>query len=214
MHTPTGALRLKEPGERFSTEQVDAPTSLAILQLDPARLAELLDALPASRRHFGELQLEQGAHALPRLRALMGRLRATDAALLDREEALAELIQDFFAPNMEAVAPGTRARPTRAMRRVRDYIEAHYEESFSLGTLAQLCGLHEVYLVRAFRQCYGLPPHALQNELRIQAARRALTSGAHGATLAAQLGFHDQSHFIRHFKRIVGVTPGEYARAG
>ena len=59
----------------------------------------------------------------------------------------------------------------------------------------------------------GGPPHALQLDLRVQAARAALARGAAGAELATELGFFDQSHFSRHFKRIVGVTPSQYAQA-
>ena len=88
---------------------------------------------------------------------------------------------------------------------------AHLDEDVPLARLADLAGVHRVSLVRAFRRCFGLPPHAWQIEMRIERARERLRRGADHADLAIDLGFYDQSHFIRHFKRIVGVTPGTYA---
>jgi AraC-like DNA-binding protein len=55
-------------------------------------------------------------------------------------------------------------------------------------------------------------PSAYQMCLRIADAQRALREGATPSNVAVALGFSDQSHFGRHFKRAVGMSPGEYAR--
>jgi AraC-like DNA-binding protein len=57
----------------------------------------------------------------------------------------------------------------------------------------------------------GVPPHAYQIQLRIARARHLLALGMPPSAVAAEVGFHDQSHFIRHFKRVLHVTPGEFA---
>ncbi len=49
--------------------------------------------------------------------------------------------------------------------------------------------------------------------LRVRLAQRLLRSGLRPAAAAVAAGFADQSHLHRHFARIVGVTPGAYARA-
>jgi len=82
-----------------------------------------------------------------------------------------------------------------------------------LETLAKRAGLSRFQALRAFKQRYGLPPHAYQLALRIGHARKLLREGATAADVAARCGFADQSHFTRHFKRINGVTPAQYARA-
>ena len=64
---------------------------------------------------------------------------------------------------------------------------------------------------RAFRAAYGLPPHAYLTNLRVQRARELLDAGLRPAEVAAHVGFTDQAHLTRHFKRVVGVPPGAYA---
>jgi hypothetical protein len=67
---------------------------------------------------------------------------------------------------------------------------------------------------RRFKHRHGLPPHAYQLCVRIAQAKQLLRSGSSPSSVAATQGFADQSHFARHFKRLVGVTPHEYACAG
>ena len=57
------------------------------------------------------------------------------------------------------------------------------------------------------------PPHRFQLGLRIIRAKELIGRGASLSQAALDPGFCDQSHFSRHFKRIVGVTPQAYARA-
>lgn len=96
---------------------------------------------------------------------------------------------------------------------VRDFLEAHLHEVVRLETLSDLIEVHPVSLVRMFRRQYGLPPHAYQIQRRIDLARKRLKQGSRVAEVAAELGFFDQSHFSRHFRRIMGVTPGAYQQA-
>lgn len=203
-----GDLRWKEPGEMFRTLDVRTPMTLRVLQLDEAEVERLLDGRP--RTHF---RARQAALERPQVQSLLGRmdgiLRARSR--LEKEELLLSIVEDFVYPNLEAPPRLPAARPSRAMRAVHEYIRAHYDEEIRLRTLASLAGVHEVYLVRSFRQSYGLTPHALQIELRLDAARRALLGGLSCAAAAALVGFHDQSHMTRHFKRNLGVTPGRFA---
>ncbi|NQY37747.1 MAG: AraC family transcriptional regulator [Alteromonadaceae bacterium] len=66
--------------------------------------------------------------------------------------------------------------------------------------------------IRQFQKQYGLPPHAYQIQQRLHKGRVLLTNGLSVANVAVELGFHDQSHFHRHFKKAVGVAPGGYAK--
>ena len=58
----------------------------------------------------------------------------------------------------------------------------------------------------------GLPPHAYLLQTRILRAKALLAHGRAITDAAYELGFVDQSHFHRHFKRIVGLTPGEFSK--
>ena len=58
----------------------------------------------------------------------------------------------------------------------------------------------------------GLPPHRYVIARRVERAKQMLQAGADLplAEVAAHAGFCDQSQFSRHFKRLVGVTPGQF----
>lgn len=67
--------------------------------------------------------------------------------------------------------------------------------------------------MRAFRAEVGLPPYEYLTYLRVWRARELLRGGKRVADAAAEVGFYDESQLHRHFRRIVGVTPGAYARS-
>ena len=99
-----------------------------------------------------------------------------------------------------------------AIRRIRDYIETHYDEDISLTRLAALVSLSPYYIARVFRAEVGLPPHGYLESVRIRQAQRLLAAGMPPAAVACATGFADQSHLTHRFKRFIGVTPGRYAR--
>lgn len=109
-------------------------------------------------------------------------------------------------------APRRDGGEPAAAARVRDYLEEHYAEEVSLTQLAGLVGLSPYHLNRVFHRTHGLPPHALQTQLRVVRARTLLRHGWAPAVVAAETGFADQSHFTRRFKSVVGVTPGVYRK--
>jgi AraC-like DNA-binding protein len=97
--------------------------------------------------------------------------------------------------------------------RARDYLHDHLDRNISLTELAAVAGMPRFGLVRAFARRYGMPPHAYLTQLRVLHARRSLSSGVAPSQAAVAAGFVDQSHLTRHFKRTVGVTPGQYRQA-
>lgn len=100
MLTEAGQLRLKEPGERFVTERVESPSTLQIVQLSPARVASWLELLPASRRHFGALQVSLSLERQRQLRSAMAQLAGEEAGL-SRDAALHSLLDGLLAPHLE-----------------------------------------------------------------------------------------------------------------
>jgi transcriptional regulator GlxA family with amidase domain len=64
-----------------------------------------------------------------------------------------------------------------------------------------------------FKREVGVPPHAYQVQMRVRRARRLMLTGMAPADVAISVGFYDQAHLNRHFKRIVGMTPGDYRGA-
>jgi AraC-like DNA-binding protein len=104
------------------------------------------------------------------------------------------------------------ARDDRALRVAGEYLAAHVGRNVGLDELAVVAGIGKFRLVRLFRERLGQPPHAVQLAHRIRRARRLLEAGEPIASIAAATGFADQSHLHRHFRRSLGMSPGEYRR--
>jgi len=95
---------------------------------------------------------------------------------------------------------------------VQQFIHDNLEQNISLESLSILSGITPFYLVRQFQQAYGLPPHAYQIQQRLHKGRMLLRKGFTVAHIAVELGFHDQSHFHRYFKKALGIAPASYAK--
>ncbi len=103
-----------------------------------------------------------------------------------------------------------REGPTRPVQRALDLLRARLSEPVSLDELAAHAELDKFHLCRAFRAQIGMPPHAYLTHLRIVRAKELLSGGARPRDVAPQVGLYDQSQLNRHFRRIVGTTPGRY----
>jgi AraC-like DNA-binding protein len=100
-----------------------------------------------------------------------------------------------------------------SVQKARRYLDEHYAENISLGELSALVNLSPFHLLRAFRNQIGLPPHTYQTQVRVLQAKHLLRLGTSCIDTALAVGFADQSHLSKHFKRIVGVPPGQYLRS-
>lgn len=103
------------------------------------------------------------------------------------------------------------ARYPPALTRALEYVHAHLSERICLRALADLVGLSPGRLSNLFRHHLGVPPHRYIGRQRIAWASELLLHGMPAAAVADACGFYDQSHFSRHFKQHLGVTPGQYA---
>ena len=107
--------------------------------------------------------------------------------------------------------PHLFAKEHMGIQRVRCYLEENYAQNIALAQLTSIAGLSPFHLLRLFRDQVGLPPHAYQIQTRIIHAKHLLAMGLSCVDTAMAVGFADQSHFTKHFKRIVGVPPGQYS---
>ena len=94
-----------------------------------------------------------------------------------------------------------------------EVLHERYTENVTLAELAAAAALSRFHLVRSFTALYGMSPHAYQVQLRVKQACRLLRTGATCAGTASAVGFADQSHLARHFRRVMGVAPRQYAQA-
>ena len=84
-------------------------------------------------------------------------------------------------------------------------------ENVTLDEAASRLGRSKAHLIRSFTAQFGIAPHAYLIGRRVEAARKLLLDGRPPADVAAMVGFYDQSHFSRHFKRHTSMPPGVYA---
>jgi transcriptional regulator GlxA family with amidase domain len=99
-----------------------------------------------------------------------------------------------------------------AVTAAREYMETHFAEDVTIAKLAALVSLSPFYFARAFEREIGLPPHAYLESIRIRKACELLDQGYTLVSTALSAGYVDQSHLTHRFKRILGVTPGQYVR--
>jgi AraC-like DNA-binding protein len=121
------------------------------------------------------------------------------------EVAVAEAISAF------ATVGDFRCKKTRPVRRALELLRERLADPLTLDELASHAALDKYHLCRAFRAQVGLPPHAYLTRLRIARAKQLLGDGVRPSEVAPQVGLYDQSQLNRHFRRLVGTTPGRYA---
>jgi AraC-like DNA-binding protein len=97
-----------------------------------------------------------------------------------------------------------------AVARAKQFIEDNFREPISLDGLAALVGLTRFSLAKHFRQRVGVSPYRYVCAVRVRHAKRMMAQGCRPTDVASEVGFFDQSHLARHFKRACGMTPREY----
>lgn len=138
-------------------------------------------------------------------------LEDPSTSVLERESGLRWVLGLLLLHySADPVSPCTAAPEPGYVERIREYIDEHYAEHMLLEQLAGLVGLSCFHLLRIFRSTTGLTPHAYQTHLRIEHAKELLRKGGSSADVAVEVGFVDQSHFCKRFKRMVGIAPGQY----
>jgi AraC family transcriptional regulator len=104
--------------------------------------------------------------------------------------------------------------PRGRLRAVVEYIEEHLDSCPTLEQMATVANLSVYHFARQFKVATGLPPHQYVILRRVERAKHLMQAGTELslAEVALHAGFSDQSQFSRHFKRLVGLTPGQFRK--
>ena len=137
---------------------------------------------------------------------------ARGAEPLDAEERLA-MAGERIAAHLTAAARPVPEPERPIARQLRLLLDEHIVAPITLEAAAAELDRSVPHLVRSFTRQFGVSPHAYVIGRRIDAARRDLLRGARPADVAAAVGFCDQAHFTRHFKRHTSMTPARFARS-
>ncbi|MFD5871894.1 AraC family transcriptional regulator [Streptomyces sp. NPDC060322] len=150
----------------------------------------------------------------PLLRRRVDQLHRTLERPGDEMEAQSRLalVSERLAGHLRDEPVSPRVPDRRIAFALRDLLDEHVVEGLTLREAAERLHAHHTHLVRAFGKEFGMAPHQYLTGRRVDLARRLLLGGMRLPEVAASAGFYDQSHFSRHFKRVVGTSPGHYAR--
>jgi AraC-like DNA-binding protein/mannose-6-phosphate isomerase-like protein (cupin superfamily) len=208
-----GDIVFIHPGEVHSGRPVgEVPLSYQAIYPSPEVVAEVAASLghpvgTAPGFHGPVLRDGQLAAILRNLFSVLNGSGNAAAGDLLLRKALATLLRRH---GLES--PGADGRSTRrpAVCRVLDYMRANACEPLSVDELSEIARLSLYHFIRVFREEVGLGPHEFLVNLRVDRARGLLSQGRSITEAAAATGFADQSHLTRWFKRIMGITPGNF----
>lgn len=114
-------------------------------------------------------------------------------------------------PNLSGCISGKL--PQYKLQQTIDYIYAYLDRDLSLRNLSNVVQMSPNYFAKLFKQTTGITPHQYVIRCRIERAKDLMRQGKLPlAEIATLVGFVDQSHLNRHFKRWVGVTPITYLK--
>ena len=106
----------------------------------------------------------------------------------------------------------TRPAVPRRMLRCKEFLDENIcDAALRVSTLAELCGVSEVYFRREFKKFYGAAPLEYIKKRRVEIACQLLSTGLYNVTqVAVRAGFDSVSYFSAEFRRLMGQTPSQY----
>jgi len=135
--------------------------------------------------------------------------------LVQRDEVSDLIIEGLM---MELVGETSRGgvrmevnRPPRWLEQAKELLHERFAESLKLADIAREVNVHPVHLAQIFHRSYHCTIGDYVRRLRIECACRELANSESPlADIALSVGFCDQSHFSRTFKRLIGIAPSQY----
>ncbi|MGF6200267.1 helix-turn-helix domain-containing protein [Pseudomonas laurylsulfatiphila] len=207
-----GTVVLMNPGDVHACNPIeDQPWSYLMLYVDTPWLTDLQHQLgfsdDAAFRRFSATHTRD-ANLFAGLAGLYEVLVDPQQDVLRKHSVAVEFFTDVQL-RLNPVDQPLR-EPNFKLERAADYIREHCTQTLTLEDICEAAQLSPSYLIRTFKQHYGMTPHAFLVNRRIQFARDQLRSGKLIADVALEAGFADQAHFQRAFKQHLAATPGQY----
>ncbi len=188
--------------------------NVLFLALDPVFVRRVAEGLELDSDRI-EL-IEKRRSTDPTLHHIAMALRAgvQTGAALDRMygEALSTALAVHLLREYGAAVLGPKRQygglPREKLVRAVEYIQDQLDTDLTVSGIAQAVGLSPDHFTRLFKESTGQPPYRYVVEARVRKAKELLTTGKFTISEAAyHVGFVDQSHLTRHFKRIFGLPP-------
>jgi AraC family transcriptional regulator len=98
--------------------------------------------------------------------------------------------------------------PREKLVRALEYIQDRLNADLTVSGIAQVAEMSADHFTKLFKESTGQSPYRYVIEARVRKAKELLTTGKFSISEAAhQVGFVDQSHLTRHFKKVFGLPP-------
>ncbi len=133
---------------------------------------------------------------------------------LEKEELLQEFLIVLFTKysKLKPVNYKEKDKGTDIVKKAQEYIKENLNTNLTVKQISGYLGISEFYLIKLFKQTTHITPHAFLLNQKIILAKELLTKDADISQIAYQLGFSDQSHLNKIFKKLVGTTPNSYKK--
>lgn len=201
-----GIVHTEPAGERHANHFQPGGSRILIVQPDP----ECEELLRPAHPLLEQIHAFSCGAAVGLGHRLVGELARRDSWTPLAIEGLAlEVLAVTARSGLRSTTPG----PPPWLARVRDRLHDEDGSRLRVTDLAVDAGVHPVHLARVFRRHYGSSIGAYARHTRLECARAELLQTDRPlATIAADAGFTDQSHFTRLFRRAYGIAPASYRR--
>ncbi len=210
-HITTDKVIIVNAGEVHSADGFGAPSlRFRMIFIPESSFREVISQqtkLPGSL-HFSQTVLSDPSVSRDLSKALHA--LDSDASLLAKQGMVLNIMAEAIRRFSSWSGVIDRSASPSTLDRAREYLHDRISEDVSLDDLGTQTGLTKFHLLRAFRNRFGLPPHAYQLQQRVLRAKRLLKSLS-PSDVALECGFSDQSHFTRVFRTHTGTTPRRYA---
>ncbi len=123
------------------------------------------------------------------------------------------LVKERLVHHLTVQSPAAQPLRSELARDFREILDDNTVSGITLRDAAALLCAHPATVVRSFGREFGIAPHQYLMTRRVDMARDLILSGLPLAEVAPACGFYDQAHLGRSFKKVLGVTPGRYARS-
>ncbi|BET11215.1 AraC family transcriptional regulator [Pandoraea sputorum] len=174
---------------------------------DLLRLLKEHDPSLRGEFHFPDVVIDD-AETMRFLLAAHRCSQSTDASRLEKSSRLTAAVFQLVVRHGGA-AKGFRhaAAMPAGVRRAREFIDANVAENPSLDQLSDVACISAFHLLREFKRTIGITPHAYLVQRRVALAKGLLLRGLPLRQVALEVGYCDQGHLSREFRRFFGVPP-------
>ncbi len=174
-----------------------------LIEVTPSRLQSLAAA-------FDSAALIDSSAVAVKLRRVHDEMRLADAF---SSLAIEGLLLESFAELARMRTASAGPRVPRWLAAARDYVREHFVDGITLSDVARHVSVHPMHLARSFRSCFGASVGEYLRSTRIEQATRLIATTSRSlADIALEMGYSDQSHLTREFRRVHGTGPGAYRR--